>query len=107
MEFVPGHVLYGVSNDIDEKTASPYPQPSGMWLRFALRKCSDPLKMASLAGTTYTKTVPILYCFLDISLTEFLPGPLGFKTVEKSARAMKFAEEAKVRFSLAAVSAST
>jgi hypothetical protein len=36
MESLPGHVLFGVSSNIDEKTTSSYPQPSGMWWRFAL-----------------------------------------------------------------------
>ena len=57
---------------------------------------------------TPTHTITeVVYCLFDRSLTEFRPGPLGLKTVLKSARRIKWSLDAKVKFCCRAVVEST
>ena len=49
----------------------------------------------------------VVNVFFDLIRTEFLPGPLGLRTVRKSVLKINVSSEAKVRFSLMEVAWST
>lgn len=77
------------------------------WKFFSFKSvyCESPIRYFFFT-ITHTMT-EVVYSFLDLNRTESLPGPLGLSFFSKSARRIKWSFDAKVRFSLAAVSALT
>ena len=64
-------------------------------------------QMANTTGFNAYIATCVVNVFFDLIRTEFLPGPLGVRTVRKSVLRINVSSEAKVRFSLIEVAWST